>query len=390
MKRSRKSHAVWVSPLCLALSLGGLTLAGPMRPARAQSPSFEASAAVTVQVQEDLVRARSQALSDALGRALEQAVAQVAPESRSRVYLVQSRARDYVTTYRVLEEGEQAGQFQIRVEVQFDLPRLLRDLQAAPGRPAPTQSVMTVCSAAGAAEVQAAVAATRAQLAERLGTVETLDAAACGERVRSQPAGPLLVLVPDPTPHSEEIRGTQPVRFGAVAHAEWQLYRSGGEPTLKEQGEGIAFLDSAGAALIEAQRQAAQAALTRLTARPGALPHGAAGVLMTLEGVGSFGNYQQLLKALGSLPGVSRVEPRRFVGAAGGAGEESKAQVLIQTAATAETLGAALGRAPLGGMRLQVAPIGPTELRVIVASPGALPSPTEEGQPEAAEPERAP
>lgn len=377
MKRFRKIRAVWASPLCLVLLLGR---------AWAQAPSFEASAAVTVQVQEDLVRARAQALSDALGRALEQAVAQVAPEARSRVYLVQSRARDYVTTYRVLDEGEQAGQFQVRVDVQFDLPRLLHDLQAAPTRPSQTQSTLTVCSAAGAAEAQAAVAAARAQLAERLGTVETLDAAGCAERLRTQPAS-LLVLVPDASPHSEEIRGTNPTRFGAVAHAEWQLYRGGGSEAVKELGEGTVFLDTAGAALIEAQRQAAQVGLGRLMARPGALPHGAAGVLLTLEGVGSFGNYQQLLKALGALPGVTRVEPRRFVAAGG---EESKVQVLIQTGATAETLGAALGRAPLGGMRLQVAPIGPTELRVIVAASGALPSATDEALPEAQEPERTP
>jgi len=385
--------------LWLGLLAGG-ALSFAAVPVAAQAPSFEASAAVPVQ--EDLVRARGQALGDALGRALEQAVAQVAPEARSRTYLILGRTRDYVTTYRVLDEGEQAGEFQIRLEVQFDLPRLLRDLQAGQvQKSAAAGSVsLTVCTPSPAPSAQAALAAGRAVLAERAGATETLPADACAERLRSASSGglpgapgSLLVLVLDAGPQAAqtaEIRGTQPARFGAVAHAEWSMYRSAGPP-LRETGEGMVFLDSADGALAEAQRLAALSALQQLIKRPGALHHGAPGVLLELEGINGYGDYQRLLKLLWALPGVSRVEPRRFFvqpASPGAASSEQRVQVLLHTAASAETVGAALGRAPLEGLRLQVAPVGPAELRVICTAASNLPSAptsTDSSQPEPAE-----
>lgn len=376
--------------LALALALEILCVTPS---AQAQTPSFSATAAVPVQ--EDLVKARAQALSDALGRALEQAVAQVAPEARSRVYLVLGRARDYVTTYRVLEEGELAGQFQIRLEVQFDLSRLLRDLQSDKSRPAPAQSApLVVCTPSDAAPAQAALSAARGLLGEQGANTESLPAAACADRLKSGAA--LLALVFDENPQSAEIRGTQPARFGAQARAEWRLLRGSGEP-LRESGEGTMFLDSAASAIAEAQRVAALTALRQLIKRPGAglvgLSRGAAGVLLTLEGVGGYGNYQQLMKAMVALPGVSRVEPRRFFTQPAAASpapasadqtpvaapaEERQVQVMLHTSATAETIGAALGRTPLGGLRLQVAPLGPSELRVICTAASNVPTAADE------------
>lgn len=386
-----------ISRCSVAFSLA-LELLGVSPQARAQAPSFAASAAVPVQ--EDLVKARAQALSDALGRALEQAVAQVAPEARSRVYLVLGRARDYVTTYRVLEEGELAGQFQIRLEVQFDLSRLLRDLQSDKSRPAPAQSApLLVCTPSDAAPAQAALSAARGLLGEQGVTTESLPAAACAERLKSGAA--LLALVFDENPQSAEIRGTQPARFGAQARAEWRLSRGSGEP-LRESGEGTMFLDSAAGAVAEAQRVAALTALRQLVKRPGAgllgMSRGAAGVTLTLEGAFSYGSYQQLMKAMAALPGVSRVEPRRFFSQPATASppgnpaetpaapvEERQVQVMLHTAATAETIGAALGRAPLGGLRLQVAPLGPSELRVICVAATNVPTATDENQAEPVE-----
>jgi hypothetical protein len=378
--------------LVLQLLFGALAVR-----AQAQAPSFEASAAVPVQ--EDLVRARSQALSDALGRALEQAVAQVAPEARSRVYLVLGRARDYVTTYRVLDEGELAGQFQIRLEVQFDLSRLLRDLQSDKSRTAQAQSAaLIVCTPSDAAAAQAALGAARGLLSEQGAATESLPAAACADRLKSGAA--LLALILDDNPQSAEIRGTQPVRFGALAKVEWRLVRGAPSEPLRESGEGTVFLDSATSAVAEAQRVAALLALRQLIKRPGSglsgLARGAAGVMLTLEGVGSYGNYQQIIKAMAALPGVSRVEPRRFFiqappPAAGApetsspAVEDRQVQVLLHTSASAESIGAALGRAPLGGLRLQVAPLGPAELRVICATASSVPAATDENPPEPVE-----
>jgi hypothetical protein len=386
--------------VALALQIGTFS---PL--ARAQAPSFEASAAVPVQ--EDLVRARAQAISDALGRALEQAVAQVAPEARSRVYLVLGRARDYVTTYRVLEEGEVAGQFQIRLEVQFDLSRLLRELQSDKSRPvkAPSATIV-VCTPSDSPSAQAALLAARGLLDEQGAASSSLPAAACADQLKSGAA--LLALVLDDNPQSVEIRGTQPARFGALARAEWRLVRGGSEP-LRETGEGTIFLESAASAVAEAQRVAALSGLRQLLKRSGAglsgLSRGAAGVLLTLEGVGSYGNYQQLVKAMAALPGVSRVEPRRFFSQPAAANpatgseppapsapsaEERQVQVLLHTAASAETIGAAIGRAPLGGLRLQVAPLGPAELRVICTAASNVPSATDENPAEPVEAGGAP
>src|SRR6201999_586560 len=119
----------------------------------------------------------------------------------------------------------------------------------------------------------------------------------------------------------EEIRGTSPPRFGALARIEWQLYVQNSSPLI-ESGDATVFLDSADAALAEAQRMAALSGLSRLLQRPGALRRATPGVLLNLESVGSYSNYQQLWKALWALPGVSKVEPQRFLLPAGGAAEE--------------------------------------------------------------------
>ena len=61
-------------------------------------------------------------------RALERAVLQVAPEARGRLYVVSGRARQYITSLRVLSEGESGGQLQVRISAQVDVPRLLREI----------------------------------------------------------------------------------------------------------------------------------------------------------------------------------------------------------------------------------------------------------------------
>ena len=112
-------------------ALALLLLTAPITAAHGQpqgsGPSFAVSAQVPVQ--DDAARARARALLEAMNQALEQAVTQAAPEARGRLYLLAARARDYITTYRVLEEGESGGQFLLRLEAQVDLPRLLHDLQ---------------------------------------------------------------------------------------------------------------------------------------------------------------------------------------------------------------------------------------------------------------------
>src|SRR5438067_11585922 len=87
----------------------------------AQEPMFEALGQAPV-VAGDRVRARDRALDEALRQAVEQATATVldpgelvarASDLRLRIY---PKAKNYVTTYRILDEGEQQpGLFQVHL-----------------------------------------------------------------------------------------------------------------------------------------------------------------------------------------------------------------------------------------------------------------------------------
>lgn len=373
--------------------------------ARAQTagPSFEVDAQVPIQ--DDAARARTRALADAMNQALEQAVAQAAPEARGRLYLLSARARDYIATYRVLEEGETDGQFHLRLAAQVDLPRLLRDLQGTvpvgrqvAGRRLPLLVCATPSAGAQAAELDRVAGSVleraRTQLGESGETVELLSSASCAAAAAGNfaglsrtPAHALFILTLQDQGRGEEVRGTQPPLFGALGHAAWRVVRlsaaaAGSDAAIDETVAAPGFAAAAEAAVVEAQQQSAAMALGRLLKRPGVLPYSGSAVLVSILGAGSYANYQQLLRVLGALPGVSRAEPRRFVpasgpgpGAAAGTADDL-VQVLVHTASGPEALGAALGRTPLSGLRLQVAPQGTGELRVLCAPGSALPTET--------------
>lgn len=393
----------WFRSRCLGLALAlGLVASAPTA-AQAQlgGPSFEVSAQVPIQ--DDAARARARALGDAMSQALEQAVVQAAPEARGRLYLLSARARDYITTYRVLEEGESDGQFSLRLSAQVDLPRLLRDLQgtvpisqkATSRRPALLLCATPSVAGPGgqAAELDRLAASlldrARTELSDSGETVELVPTAQCSPATASlnpaglskSPAHALLLLTLQGDSPIEEVRGTQPRLLGTLGHATWRVVRlsaaaAGSEAALLETAQTPGLGTTEEAAVMEAQKQSAAAALGRLQKRPGVLPFSGSAVLVSILGAGSYANYQQLLRVLGALPGVTRAEPRRFVPASGrGAGQsDDLIQVLVHTASNPEALGAALGRTPLSGLRLQVAPQGTGELRVVCAPGSVLPS----------------
>jgi hypothetical protein len=374
--------AGWLLSLSLLHGAPGAHAQGPA------GPSFEVSAQVTVQ--DDAARARARALLDAMNQVLEQAVAQAAPEVRGRLYLLSPRARDYILTYRVLEEGESGGQFALRLQAQVDLPRLLRDLQGtvpAGQKTSARRPALQLCTPAADAVAGAAVEQARALLTGRGETVEVLSPGLCAGAIGGSnlavpggaPAHAVLALTLEAPSPGEEVRGTLPPRFGALGRASWRVRRlgassAGSESAISETAELYAFADSAEQAMTQAQQGAAAAALERLLKRPGVLPYSGNAVLVSILGAGSYASYQQLLRVLGALPGVTRAEPRRFVAASPGAGTaDDLVQVQVRTSATPESLGAALGRTPLSGLRLQIAPQGPGELRVVCAPGSALP-----------------
>lgn len=390
---NRRRMSPWLLPVA-AIAVGAVAPS-----ALAQPTTFEGTAVVPLSGPDDLVKARTQAHADAFARAVEQAVAELIPEGRSRLYLILGRAREYVLNYRVLQEGEVAGQFQVRIAAQIDVLRLGRDLQAPTGATSPAGPVrpLYVCVPPSDSGLGAALEAARAFLIRSAGPVEILPTARCTEPpdpalLRSATA--LLVLSQASPPDArsadaspDPIRGTQPPLFGHVARVQWRAHRSSpgagtsSSDVLREQAESTAFAPSLAAATDESQRTAALQALQALLARPGVLLGGASAgtgtVTVSIEGLRSHGSYQQLLRVLASLPGVSRVEPRRFFTPLRRPPEgtaEPTAGLLLYTATPVETLGAALGRVALSGMRLQVAPQGPAELRVLCAPEGALPT----------------
>jgi hypothetical protein len=386
----------WLRPVGLAAALilapGTSSVAPGVSVARAQPTTFTGAALVPLQGESDVVKARAQALTEALTRALEQAVAEVMPEARSRVYLVAGRARDYVTTYRVLQEGEVAGQFQLRVEAQLDLPRLQRELVGAAG-PTATASTLHLCAAQTSDATAKALEAARSQLKDTVTTVELAPSAQCTETPEpGLPRGALLALTSlSPTePAAEPIRGTQPLTYGAVWRSEWRLSRPGHEP-LRESAEAAGFGPDPATAESEGSRQAALAGLARVLSRSGPLQRRSQSVLVRIENLGSYRAYQQLVRVLSSLPGVTRADIRRFVVPSPKSGEDSVAQVLLTTGATVEALGATLGRTPIPGLRLQVAPVNAGELRVLCVASDAVPSASAPPDPsDAAEPEKLP
>src|SRR5438309_21968 len=115
-----------------------LLLAAPALVA-AQEPMFEALGQAPI-VAGDRVRARDRALDEALRQAVEQATATVlepaelvarASDLKLRIY---PKAKAYVTTYRILDEGEQTpGIFQVHLSAAVATARLARDVSTSTG-----------------------------------------------------------------------------------------------------------------------------------------------------------------------------------------------------------------------------------------------------------------
>ena len=371
----------------LSITAGSLLLSRQPS-AYAQPQGIEVNTQVSVPVTESAAAARTQALADAMQQALEQAVTQAAPESRGRLYLVNMRAREFVTGYRVLEEGEASGIFTMRIEAQVDLPRLLRALQSGASSvrklsakrvaiglcATPTRSE-TATQAAFAAQTQA-----RAFLADKVETIEMLPPVRCQNEQPGLldsgqvPLHSVLMLTLDEEVTTHDIRGTLPALVGAQARVQWRvLSREGGTSStpVLQPAEASAFAETKAAAQAAAYRDAAQKGLTQLLSRPGVLPASGHGVLITLEGLSGFARYQQAVRALAALPGVTQAEPRRFVPATDKGPPQQ--QILLHTSVSAESLGALLGRTPLAGLQAQVMPQPGNALRVLLVETNELP-----------------
>lgn len=357
-----------VSRFCQGISLA--LLLGLASPAAAQDMQIESSAQVAVQ--EDAAKARSQALSEAMRQAVDLAVEQAAPEVRGRTYLLGARARDFVPSYRIVEESEQDGRLVLKIVAQVDVTQVIKELQA--GLPKSKRSdgraKVLVCVQLIGADGLADALLTDAKelLMQRGQLVELGTAEQC--RAGSAWSGPRLSFEGNVAAPAGQVRGTSPRLWSAQLKGRWQLAVDGAQ-VQSETGEGSGFAETAEAALGLAVAPLGRPLLGKLAERSGLLGRVGGGVLLVTTGLRTPQVMNKLWKALAALPGVTRVELRRILQSDSG---DEQVHFQLTTTATTETLGTALYRTPMAGLRVQVVPLGPTTLRLDCVPAQDLPS----------------
>jgi hypothetical protein len=348
-------------PFAIALALG-LTV-----PAAAQEPLFEALGQAPI-VAGDRVRARERALDEALRQAVEQATATVlepaelvarASDLKLRIY---PKAKGYIANYRILDEGEQPpGTFQVHLSASVATGRLARDLSTSPGAVAPLSSRKqraVVCATVAGDGADAPVAAEKAlrelieaRRVDPLPGPQPCDPASAASVVRSGTAQAALTAEVQVTP-AGAIRGT--TLAAASARATVKLVEPDGRVSASSEGErgGYAVAPeqaataAARASVVEAARGIEAALAQRWPADAGP----AGGVTVRVTGLSRWVEYVAVTRALGALPGVATVEPRRFV--------RGEVDLVVHTASGAAQLAAHLLRVPPPGVRLGVKAAG--------------------------------
>ena len=337
-------------------------------PAGAQEPMFEALGQAPI-VAGDRVRARERAMDEALRQAVEQATATVlepgelvarASDLKLRIY---PKAKSYVATYRILDEGEQPpGTFQVHLSAAVATARLARDLSAGTTTTMPTgkKARAVVCASVQGDGVDAPAAAEKALrevvLARNVDAMpgpQPCDPPSVANVLRSGSGQAALTADVQVTPGGE-IRGTTLV--GAGARATVKLVEPDGRVSATGDAERGGYAPTAGdaataaarAAVVEAARTIDPALSQRWSAGGEAGPSG--GVTVRVRGVERWSEYQALARALASLPGVAGVEPRRFV--------RGEIDLLVRTASAASQLAGHLSRVPPPGMRVGVRAVG--------------------------------
>ena len=250
--------------LVLALLVAAPCLAG------AQEPMFEALGQAPI-VAGDRVRARDRALDEALRQAVEQATATVlepnelvarASDLKLRIY---PKAKNYVSTYRILDEGEvQPGTFQVHLSATVATARLARDLSSPTGV-TPTvlgghKARAVVCASVTGDGADAPAAADRAlrelviaRNVEAMPGGQPCDAATVAGVLRAGNSQGALTAEVQVTPGGE-IRGTTLV--GAGARASVKLVEPDGRASAAGDAERAGYAPTAADAATAATRAA--------------------------------------------------------------------------------------------------------------------------------------
>lgn len=290
-------------------------------------------------------QARERALDDALRQTVERAIdAALGPEVRARsplaVRVVSGHARALTERYRVVQESESGGIYQVELEATVDGQRLARELERA-GLVRPGGAAAPTVAVALRASDPPVAAALRRALAEAGVTVSQVP-----------PVRATLTAVAR-TLDEGEVRGAGVVAARVDSAAE--LGEAGADPGAKVAlgASGRSFAADAARARAAALAAAATE-LGRAVARRLAAPAG--GVSVRIGGRFGYVGLQALATALASLPGVTAVEPRRF--------GHGLALLLLRTTFSAAEIEARLTRLSLPGQRHTVGRGPAGELRV--------------------------
>ncbi len=320
----------------------------------AEAQTFEATGRAPISAG-DRVRARQRAFDEALQHTIEVAVgALLGPEALTRRAAelrlkILPRAKAYVTTYRVLEEGElEPGVFVVRVSAEVAADRLLRELADKPRGQLPAAPSATARLALCIVVDPASSPPTRFDAALRAALVargtEVAPTAPCDPEAMgpiARAVGARAGLVAHITAgRSEPVRGTSLV--GREAKLSLRLIELDGRRSTEGRGEAAAYGKTADEATDEAAVFALQEALPAIEAALGGgatLSGKTGGVNARLLGVRRFAQLAAVRTAIERVPGVEAVEPRRFTPGLPGVIELS-----VRTSQSARALADALAR----------------------------------------------
>ena len=338
--------------------------------ASAAPQGFEGTGRVAISAG-DRVKARERALDESFQHALEAAIGVLlGPDTLVRRagdlrLKIMPRARSYVTSYRVLDEGEvEPGFFSVHVSAEVAADRLVRELQnpVVAAKPVPAVAVRVgLCVRDG----EPAIVLPRLESALRVrleGQQLVVVPSACAPDASLRAALFAEVSVRDVAP----VRGTALV--GREAEVELTLVEEAGKRDAKGRGAGygatreLALDDAAMAALPDAF-SGLDDALASLS--PRAAPSGL--VTVRVAGVRRYAQLKNVRGAIERLPGVDSVSLRHFAPAGG------SIELGIKTTQSSHAIFDALFRvAPTYSLQVRE-----VDGRIVVDVPDAATSPTE-------------
>jgi hypothetical protein len=351
---SKLVRVVLLVGLGCALAAGGARAQEPApAPAPAGTPGVRIVAAQSAIIGGNGAGARERALEEAFRQAIDQSLAEMldaaarAGQARA-VKAVEARARTYVRRYRALEEGEVAGAYAVKLEVEVDEAALRRALEAgapspAAGSPPPLAPGFLLVSS-DAVDATFATPLLSSALASAGARAQVAKPAPkdVGEaqRAATRATLPQVAFVSAQASNEGPVRGTNQISVSCRLAARVVSAPSGlalGEPDVSPR----AFAADEAGARAECFGRAANELAMRLVSGGGGSAPAAGGDLraVTVEAdVVEPGAVVALLKDVRSIGAVSSAELRRV-----GPGH---VEIRVRTRAAAQALAGALARDP--------------------------------------------